>query len=212
VVVHNVPDEYLFDYQKYVDSRRENGEFTVICHGSVLERYGFQVLIKAISYLKEDIPKIKVLIFGDGEYLLSLRKIIEERDLEDHVSFRGRVPLEEVPLAIRAADVGVVPIIKDEFTELMAPNKLFEYVAMKRPVVAVRTKGICDYFDDSCVMLFESGNERELAKCILELYKHPDRQKKLVENAWSRYEKVRWSASKQIYLKAFATLLQEQKQ
>jgi glycosyltransferase involved in cell wall biosynthesis len=204
MIVHNVPDECLFDYRKYNQTRKENGEFTLISHGSVLERYGFQVLIKAISYLKKDIPKIRLSILGDGEYLPSLRKLTEEKNLANYVSFRGRIPLEQVPLAIHAADVGVVPIVKDEFTELMAPNKLFEYVAMRKPVVATRTKGMLDYFDDSCVMFFESGNEKELAECILELYRNPDRAKDLVENAWSRYEKFRWNVTKQVYLKVFA--------
>lgn len=204
VVVHNVPDEYLFDYQKYVDVGREKGEFTIISHGSVLERYGFDVLIKAIPYLKNEIPKIRLSILGDGEYLPSLRKLTEEKNLGKYVTFRGRVPLEQVPSAIHAADVGVVPIIKDEFTELMAPNKLFEYVAMRKPVIATRMKGILDYLDDSCVMFFQSGNEKELADCILELYRNPHRAKQLVENAWARYEKVRWNITKQVYLKVFA--------
>jgi len=175
----------------------------------VLERYGFQVLIKAIPYLKKDIPKIRVIVLGDGEYLQSLRKIIEENNLKNHVNLKGRIPLDEVPFAISAVDVGVVPIIKDEFTDLMSPNKLFEYVAMKRPVIAVKTKGIEEYFDDSCVMFFESGNEKELAKCILELYKNPNRAEELVENAWSRYEKIRWNVTKQVYLKAFFRIIKE---
>jgi len=119
----------------------------------------------------------------------------------------GRIPLERVPLEISEADIGVVPIMKDEFTDIMAPNKLFEYVAMKKTVITARVKGIRDYFDDSCVMFFESGNYKDLARCIAELYQNPDKRKELAENAYRRYAKVRWGKTKKIYLKVIQDLM-----
>ena len=202
-IVHNVPDEFLFDYRKYSGIKKENEEFTLLSHGTVIERYGFQVLINAIPHLIECIPKIRLLILGEGEYLSTLRKMTKEKNLAKYVTFLGRIPLEQVPLAIHYSNVCVVPIVKDKYTELMAPNKLFEYVAMKKPVVTSKMKGICDYFDDSCVMFFESGNEKELAERILELYRNPDRAKEIVKNAWERYQNFRWNITKQVYLKAF---------
>ena len=208
VVIPNTPDENLFDYEKYCRPQDKEGkkEFVIISHGAILERYGFQVLIKAVPYLKQSIPDVKVVIIGEGEFLETLKELAKIINVQKHVSFMGMVPLEKVPLEISKADIGIVPIVKDSFTDLMAPNKLFEYVAMKKPVIASRTGGIQDYFDDSCLVFFEPGTEQELAKCIIGLYRKPVKAKELVENAWAKYNKIKWSATKHIYCDVFAKL------
>lgn len=210
VMIPNIPDDYLFDHEKYRNREASVGkkEFVLISHGSVLKRYGYQVLLKAVPHLKQSIPNVKVIIIGDGEYMESVKELAAQLCVQNHVGFMGRIPIESVPVEISQADIGIVPLIRDEFADIMAPNKLFEYVAMKKPVIASRTKGIQDFFDGSCVMFFESEDEQELARCIVELYKEPDKADKLVENAWLRYEKIRWRETKQTYCRVFTELSQ----
>lgn len=211
VVIPNTPDERLFDYQKYgkQQARGRKEEFIITAHGTILERYGYQVLIKAVPYLKEHIPNLKVIILGEGEFLEPLKKLAEELRVQNYVSFMGYVPLESVPSIISGADIGVVPIVRNEFTVIMAPNKLFEYVAMKIPVIAPKIKGIQDYFDDSCLMFFSPGDEQNLAECIIELYRKPKMAKAFAENAWMRFQHVKWSVTKERYYEVFARLLQD---
>ncbi len=209
-VVPNVPDEGLFDYRKYSPHRAGRNGFIIISHGSVLRRYGFHLLIKAIADLGESAPGARLVVLGNGEYLRSLRKLTESLALEERVTFLEQIPLEEVPAVISEVDAGAVPVLDDEFTRLMAPNKLFEYVAMRKPVVATRTTGIQSYFDGSCVMFFEPGNQKDLARCILELYQNPSKREELVENAWRRYQKIRWKVTRKTYLAIFEGLLQSQ--
>lgn len=208
VIIPNTPDDSLFDHEKYSrnEARIRKKEFVLISHGAILERYGFHVLIKAVPYLKQSIPNVKVVILGEGEFLESLKELTKQCNVQRQVNFMGLVPLERVPLEISKADIGIVPILKDNFTDLMASNKLFEYVAMKKPVIASRIRGIQDYFDDSCLVFFESGAEQELARCIIGLYRRPEKVNELVENAWAKYEKIRWSATKQTYCEVFKRL------
>ncbi len=210
-VIPNTPDDNLFDYEKYKNQKPKtsNKEFIVISHGTVLKRYGYQVLIKSVPYLKKDIPNLKVMILGTGEFLESLRLLVEQMGIQDYVTFMGYVPLEKVPSIISKAHIGVVPIVRDEFTDLMSPNKMFEYVAMKIPVVVPMIKGVQDYFDESCLMFFEPGDEQELARCIIELYRKPKMAKTLAENAWMRFQHVKWSVIKERYYEVFARLVQD---
>lgn len=209
VIIPNTPDDCMFDYQKYnrQEARNSGKRFVVISHGTLLERYGFQVLIQAVPYLKQCIPNLRVIILGDGEFLDSLKKLAQQLRIQNCVNFMGRIPLERVPLEISEADISVVPIMKDEFTDIMAPNKLFEYVAMRKPVVAPRIKGIQDYFDDTSLMFFESGDHEDLARCIVELYHNPEKRHELAENAYRRYERMRWSVTKKTYLKVIEDLV-----
>jgi len=207
-LIPNTPDERLFDYERYKNQKPKtsNKEFIVISHGTVLKRYGYQVLVKAVPYLKKDISNLKVMILGTGEFLESLRLMVEQMGIQDYVTFMGYVPLEKVPSIISKAYIGVVPIVRDEFTDLMAPNKMFEYIAMKIPVVVPRIKGVQDYFDDSCLTFFEAGDEQKLANCVIELYNDPDKAKRLADNAWMRYQNIRWSVIKETYQDIFIKL------
>ena len=215
-IVYNVPDDNLFNFQKITTKSVVAGlqtrikRFTLISHGSVLKRYGFQTIIRAMPYLKPHIPGIRLIIMGEGEYLQELVKLVKNLGVQDSVDFIGRVPLDEVPYIIACADIGIVSFVKDEFTNLMTPNKLFEYVAMRRPVVSAKTDGIQSCFDDSCMMFFNPGDEKELANCILKLYKDPAKREQLVENSYLKYQKIRWNVTKERYFEVMQELLKSE--
>jgi len=206
-VILNSPDEEIFKREFYVNEyMRKRKCFVLICHGTILKRYGFQTAIKAVSLLRNKIPDLKLEIVGNGEYLEELVSVVNYLNLEDVVNFRGYVSLDEIPSLIMESDIGVVPIAKDNFTDLMLPNKLFEYIALGRAVISSNLITIRTYFDNDSVLFFESNNEKDLARCIFQLYQNPAKRKSLVANASKIYEKYRWSKMKKGYLKAYEDL------
>ena len=54
------------------------------------------------------------------------------------MTFHGRIPLDDVPAAVAAADIGIAPTRRDAFTDLSLSTKVYEYAAMGKPVVATR--------------------------------------------------------------------------
>ncbi len=74
-------------------------------------------------------------------------------------------PVEEIPARLAEADLGVVPTLRDDFTELLLPVKLLEYVHMGLPVVASRLPVIERYFGDD-VLLAEPGDAASIAAAI----------------------------------------------
>jgi spore maturation protein CgeB len=73
---------------------------------------------------------------------------------------------EDIAEAIRECDVGVVPNRRSIFSELNTPTRIFEYLALGKPVIAPRAPGIQDYFDDDSLVFFELGNWEDLARQI----------------------------------------------
>ena len=63
---------------------------------------------------------------------------------------------------------------------------------MQKPVVTSRTRAVEAYFGDECFQLFESGNEQDLARAILELYEDPELRQRLVRRATEVNEPYRW--------------------
>lgn len=79
-------------------------------------------------------PRIRFLIWGDGDHLPALRKRVEEERIEN-VFFKGRVGKEYVPSIISRADFNYINHINDIFRFGVSMNKLFEYLAAERPIL-----------------------------------------------------------------------------
>jgi len=198
-IVLNVPDEGIFCPDASFKDVREDGNFRVMTHGSILQNYGIQTIIKAVPILIGRIPKLEVLIVGEGEYLDELRTLAHDLAIEDYVKFTGYIPHEKIPSMISQADVGVVSVLNDP----MLPTKLFEYLAMAKPVVIADQPAMKEYFDSSSMAFYQPDNEHDLARCILELHGNPQKRAVLAERAKEAYEKYRWSTMKDEYLRVF---------
>ena len=201
-VVLNVPDGV---YDKQSTDGRENGDFCLITHGNLLKKYGVDTLIKIVPMLKVEIPNIKVKIVGDGEDLAMLKELAKSLDVEGHIQFTGWVLPEEVVNHISQAHIGIVTIINNK--NPMLPNKLFEYLALGKPSVVTANPIVKHYFDDKSVMYYKPDDEQDLARCVLELYRNPEKRDALAVAGSALYQKYRWSVMKCEYLKVFERLL-----
>jgi glycosyltransferase involved in cell wall biosynthesis len=173
--VMNCPDERIFDPDCVPPRQRPaNGRFTVVNHGGILQRYGVDLLVEAVGQVRGEIPGVRLELYGTGDFRAEVERLVAERQMQDIVDFHGQRPLEEIPLAVSRADVGVAPMRQDVFTDCGLPTKLLEYVTLGIPAIASRTATTADYFDDSMVLLFEPGNPADLASKLLQVYRDPD--------------------------------------
>jgi glycosyltransferase involved in cell wall biosynthesis len=90
------------------------------------------------------------------------------------------------------ADAGVVAVRRDPFRDVTLCIKMFDLIAMRKPVIISRTRAVESYFGSDCFQLFESGDEEDLARAILELYRDRDLRRRLVERATAVNEPYRW--------------------
>ena len=82
-----------------------------------------------------------------------------------------------------------------------------EYVAMGKPVVASAQTTMKSYFDDSSIMFFEPGNEKYLARCVLEICSNPSKGCSMEFCASKQFEKYKWEVVKYDYLGIYEKLL-----
>lgn len=207
-VVLNVPNEELWSSSRI--SPCDSGRFLLVYHGTISRGYGVQTAIKALAHLQKEIEDIHLLIVGEGDYLEKLSYLANELDLEHRIEFISWVPFEKLSEILSRAHIGLVPFIRDGYTDLMLPNKLFEYIALGIPVVVARTKAIQDYFDfdDTCLAFFNPGDEENLSRVLLDLYKNPSKRKELAKNAMKAYQtRYRWEIMRKKYLGIYDTLL-----
>jgi len=115
------------------------------------------------------------------------------------VGFHGRIPIEDVPAAIAAADVGLAPTRRSAFTDFSLSTKAFEYAAMRRPVVASRLPMVERTFGDD-VATYVAGDADDLLLVLLRLADDPAAREAQVSRAFDRVRSLGWEQEAPRYL------------
>jgi len=198
-VVLNAADEAIFDAHRHPPAAR-NGRFTLICHGAIERSYGHDTLLHAAALARDEIPGLRVEIYGDGTFRPELERLARELGLDGCVRISaGWAPIEQLVAAIAAADAGVVAMRRDAFRDLTHCNKMFDLIAMRRPAIVSRTRAVEAYFGEGCFAYFESGDEHGLADAIRALHREPELRDRLAARATAVAAPYRWDRQREIY-------------
>src|SRR5207253_9879256 len=115
------------------------GRFQVVHAGALYYGRSVSALLDAAAKLvradREFARAFKLTLLGtlDG----SARAELERHALQQHVSILGRVGHADAVTAMRTADVLLLVANTTTGAEAAVPGKLFEYLAVGRPIVAI---------------------------------------------------------------------------
>lgn len=211
-VVMNSPDERIFKYSPaQLLNRRSNtanAPFVIMYHGTLVERNGAGLVVEAMVRLRESVPGAELRIYGPRTpFLDHIMLTVAEKGLEKSVHYLGSRRLEELVDAIADCDVGVIPNKRSIFTEINTPTRIFEYLALGKPVVAPRAPGIQDYFSDDSLVLFDLGNSEDLALKLTWVATHPAEALEITKRGQAVYQAHAWSNEKKKLLKVASELV-----
>jgi len=130
-----------------------------------------------------------------------------QRGLNNSVDYLGARNLEQIVEAIEECDLGIIPNHRNIFTEINTPTRIFEYLALAKPVIAPKTKGIQDYFGDEDLIFFEAGNANDLARKIEFAFFHPAEVAETVKRGQAVYLSHTWSRERRTLLNSMGELL-----
>ena len=109
--------------------------------------YTFSGLKEVVqSLLEGPYPDIKLMVVGDGDLYAPLLKMVVEHDAGDKIILTGKVPFDEMPRYVAAADICLLPAYKHEIMMNIVPIKMYEYMAMGKPIIATKLPGIMQEF------------------------------------------------------------------
>ncbi|HYV22440.1 MAG TPA: glycosyltransferase family 4 protein [Candidatus Bathyarchaeia archaeon] len=200
-VTLNSFDEQRVDPRRYVKPSTSGEDFVLICHGTIDHMYGLDLVVRAVARLRERIPGLRLRIYGGGPLRDSVESLAGDLGVREQVWFSdGWRPLEELLPAIAAADVGVIAIRRDVCFDLTHSNKMFDLIAMGKPVVISRTRAVKSYFGEDCFELFDSGDLDGLTRAIERLHADPERRARLARRASDVAEPYRWVHQRARYL------------
>lgn len=211
-VVMNTPNEQIFRYSpvKLDDAAvsRIGKPFVIMYHGTLVERNGLDLAVEALAQVRQSVPEAELRVYGPRTlYLDDVLHSLSAKGLEEAVVYLGPRTLEELAQAIAQCDVGVIPNKRSMFTEINTPTRIFEYLALGKPVVAPRANGIEAYFDKDSLVLFELGNANDLAMKLSWVATHPMEALETTKRGQAIYQQHVWSREKEKLLKLTAALV-----
>jgi glycosyltransferase involved in cell wall biosynthesis len=131
------------DAQKKSGRRRELGvqddATLVFTAGRLVRKKGFEYLIDAMAA----VPGITLALAGDGTLDAELRERARAAGVADRVSFLGNRTQDEIAEYLAAADLIVVPSVRDDSGNVDGlPNVVLEALASGTPLVTTAAGGI----------------------------------------------------------------------
>lgn len=202
-VLHNSPALARFDPTRYPQRPfMVDGVLRLVYAGALSPIYELDVALRAVAVIVSARPDLPVALdlYGRDFAEVPLAEQAAALGLADRVVFHGRIPIPDVPAAIAAADIGLAPTRRSEFTDFSLSTKLFEYAAMGKPVVASRLPMVERTFPPGTVETYGPGNADDLAAAILRLVDDPAGREQRVGRAQARVHELGWEREAARYL------------
>jgi glycosyltransferase involved in cell wall biosynthesis len=201
-IVPNAPSLARFDGGRHPERAfMADGTLRLVYAGALSPIYELDVVLVALARLAESRPELPVSLdlYGRDFAEVPLRDLASALGIADRVAFHGRIPIEAVPAAIAAADIGLAPTRRSDFTDFSLSTKAFEYAAMSRPVVASRLPMVERTFGDG-VVTYTPGDADDLVLALLRLVDDGDARDALVARALERVRGLAWEREAPRYL------------
>jgi glycosyltransferase involved in cell wall biosynthesis len=198
-VVLNGPDGRNLLDQYHSGCAPDPDLFTIVCNGTIEERYGHDVLLEAAALAREVDPRIRIRISGEGTALPRWEQLARDLNLGDTVVFLGWLTLPELVCELARADAGVIPMKGSPYSHLIHTNKMYDYTLFGKPVIASRLRAVESYFDDGAICFFTPDDPASLAEKMVRLARDPSLCESLTAKAQSLLEsKFGWEHQKRI--------------
>lgn len=175
IVVPNGVDISFFDPSLIQPIRFYKG-FTIGFIGNLASWQGLEILLDVVRDVREEGFNIHLVIVGDGPKRQELEEKVERFYLEKYVKFTGFVPQEEVPEYIAGFDIGYTgQTLRTETRIYFSPIKLYEYMAMGKPVIASDYEDTRRVIREGTGYLFKIEDQRDLRQVIISAFQDKDK-------------------------------------
>lgn len=168
-----IVDLSIFD-RRIVDSSEDS--YVGYCGSLNNNKDGVPILIESFAMIANEFPYLKLFIAGSGDIKSEreLKELVKKLNLEDRISFKGRIAHSEMPEFLANAEILALARPKSKQSEGGFPSKIGEYLAVGGIVVATRVGEIPLLLKDGYnAFMAEPDSIESFAKSLKEALKSP---------------------------------------
>jgi glycosyltransferase involved in cell wall biosynthesis len=210
-IIWHARDTKIFDPEKYNNKYLKNvylpqkyhNFFIIGFVGTPRPHKGLEDLIDAFSQLRNN--SILLMIVGppDDKYCLDLRERVDDYRLRDTVYFLAEQPFEKLPEILSIIDLIVIPQRERPASYGQVPAKIFDAMAMAKPIIATNTYDLYEIID-GCGLLVEPEDPRLLAETINYVLTHPSEAREMGRKAREKCKReFSWDVARENLIEVF---------
>ncbi|NOY26657.1 MAG: glycosyltransferase family 4 protein, partial [Oligoflexia bacterium] len=187
---------------------RALGDIVVGYLGNMNPQDGLAEVIEMAWMLIHDHGRTDIgfVLVGQGDSYQDVIKLRDQKGLKDRVYMPGRLPMDQVRACLSAADICVQPDPPGGLNNVSTMNKVMEYMAMGKPVIAHQLKETMVSGGD-VALYTATGDAAGLTARVLELADDPERRAALGEAGLQRCRDVlSWPHQAPCLLRVFEEL------
>ena len=154
---------------------KAEGEIKIIAIGRLVEKKGFEYLIRAMKAVVKENPSVFLNIIGDGNLKKELIELSNNLGATDYINFLGAKSNEYCLQELSTSDIAVLPCVVAGNGDLdVCPLTLQEAMAMEIPVISTIIGSIPELIEDGKEgLLVPERDESALAHAIIKLIDNP---------------------------------------
>ncbi len=174
------PDSFFKDYPI---EDFPNHPFNVIFVARIEKEKGIYELFEAAKQILSDYPEIGFIYIGGGDEFNSLKKKVQESNLDSNIHLLGWKSNPQIGTYLRKSDALAFPTYAEGFGKTW-----YEAVLTETPIITTPRPAIAEYLEEGKTTLFvEPKTIKPLKDAILRLY----RDRKLRERMKLNLEKLK---------------------
>jgi glycosyltransferase involved in cell wall biosynthesis len=209
VVVRSGPSRERFATMRAVDPALKRGRAYLVAYlGVMAPQDGVDHLLHAAHHLVHERGRsdVSFTLIGSGDSFDELKRLTCELGLQPFVEFTGRIPDDEVERILATADVCVCPDPLNPLNDVSTMNKILEYMACGRPIVAYDLREHRYSAADGALYAVPNRAE-DLAARIAELLDDPALRERMGAYNRRRFlDQMAWEYSARELLSAYGRL------
>lgn len=175
-----------------------NQQFVITMVAGLRIEKDHETVLKAMTHLPDN---YSLKLVGDGVKADTLKKMTTDLGLDDRVTFMG--VRQDVPDILEQSDI----VVLSSHWEGLSLSSI-EGMASGRPFVASDVDGLHEMVSGAGV-LFEHGNDKDLAEKIQWLCEHPEEYRKVAQCCQDKARQYDISVMAEKYIKLYNRLLHE---
>jgi glycosyltransferase involved in cell wall biosynthesis len=140
IINNTPPSNTIYSHEvldKPIDDIFHNPDNLILLYNGLTNpARGILDFVSTMPKILEKHPNVKLVINGKGKHDNQIYKVVKTLNLEKSVYHKGWVSYEDKLKYLYHCDVGLIPYFITSHWNTTIPNKIFDYMAMKKPVLS----------------------------------------------------------------------------